>query len=330
MIETRLISSLEKVFLDEEAKNFNEIKKISALRGEKLSLQLVYRYTDEGENLTRLPFYLKIDSELSNFINIYNLRQVPVIKPVFHFKTDDNYLRTAPGLFPDLLEPTNKDAEFYATHGISECIWLEIAIPEDTSLSGDIPLAISLLDEKGGLFSKSECHIEIIPFKLPEQKLIFTQWFYCDCLADYYRVPVWSDRHWQIIENYAKKAVDLGINTLLTPVFTPPIDTKVGGERLTTQLTEIKKTGNEYFFSWTLLDKWIEMCNRVGIKKLEVSHLFTQWGATSAPKIMAEVDGEYKQIFGWDTDAHGEEYRYFIRQFLKAFLQHMKEIHYPS
>ena len=67
------------------------------------------------------------------------------------------------------------------------------------------------------------------------------------------------------------------------------------------------------------------MCNRVGIKYLEISHLFTQWGATHAPKIMATVDGEYKQIFGWDTDAHGEEYRTFIRTFLKALLNHMKK-----
>jgi hypothetical protein len=52
--------------------------------------------------------------------------------------------------------------------------------------------------------------------------------------------------------------------------------------------------------------------------------LFTQWGATHAPKIIATVDGKKKQIFGWETDAHGEEYRIFIRAFLKALLAHLK------
>ena len=112
---------------------------------------------------------------------------------------------------------------------------------------------------------------------------------------------------------------------LLTPVFTPPLDTAMGGERLTTQLVGIKKSGNRYTFNWKLLDRWIEMCDRVGIKYFEVSHLFTQWGANHAPKIMATVGGEYKQIFGWETDAHGEEYKKFIKAFLKAFLKHMKD-----
>lgn len=32
---------------------------------------------------------------------------------------------------------------------------------------------------------------------------------------------------------------------------------------------------------------------------------------------MATVDGEYKQIFGWDTDAISEEYKNFLHVFLK-------------
>ena len=39
---------------------------------------------------------------------------------------------------------------------------------------------------------------------------------------------------------------------------------------------------------------------------------------------MATVDGEYKQIFGWETDAHGEDYRHFLNVFLSEFIGHMK------
>jgi hypothetical protein len=66
------------------------------------------------------------------------------------------------------------------------------------------------------------------------------------------------------------------------------------------------------------------MCDRVGIEFFEISHLFTQWGAGHAPKVMATVDGEYKRIFGWDTDATGEDYPPFLRAMLTAFLAHMK------
>jgi hypothetical protein len=66
------------------------------------------------------------------------------------------------------------------------------------------------------------------------------------------------------------------------------------------------------------------MCNRVGIRYFEIAHLFTQWGAQRAPKIMATVDGEYKRIFGWETNATSEEYSQYLRAFLTAFLAHMK------
>jgi hypothetical protein len=55
-----------------------------------------------------------------------------------------------------------------------------------------------------------------------------------------------------------------------------------------------------------------------------MSHLFTQWGARHAPKIMATVDGEYKQIFGWKTKASSKEYVKFLTDFsieLKTYLE---------
>ena len=112
---------------------------------------------------------------------------------------------------------------------------------------------------------------------------------------------------------------------LLTPTFTPPLDTQIGGERLTTQLIGVTLDNGKYSFDFTKLDRWVDMCDRVGIKYLEISHLFTQWGAKHAPKVMATVDGEYKRIFGWETDASSNEYVGFLREFLTAFLGHMKK-----
>ena len=322
MIVTKIISSLEKVFLDDDPKKFPELKKISALRGERLSLQLLYRYENAENEIPKLKFGFKAEGELAKHAIFYDVINLPVAKPVFHFKHDENYLRTSPGLFPDLLEPKACDPFIYTTYGLTEAVWLELNVPNNEELSGEYPLTIIIFDENGEKVSENSILIDVIPTALPEQKLIFTQWFYCDCLAEYYNVSVFSKRHWEIIENYAKAAVRLGINTLLTPVFTPPLDTAVNGERLTTQLVKIKKNGKKYSFSFSLLDKWIAMCDRVGIKNLEISHLFTQWGATHAPKIIATVDGEEKQIFGWETDAHGEEYTVFIRSFLKALISH--------
>jgi hypothetical protein len=68
----------------------------------------------------------------------------------------------------------------------------------------------------------------------------------------------------------------------------------------------------------------VDLCKKVGIPYFEISHLFTQWGARYAPKVMATVDGEYKQIFGWDTNALGEEYSTFLSAFLPELTAFLK------
>ena len=335
MLRTKFISSLEKVFVDESFDKYPKLEKISALRGERLSLQLIYAY--DHDDLHRTPAYHQpiFTGKLADYVSVREVKQMALTKydGDSSYPSLAEYLRFPPGLFPDLLYPLIDGKYFGICDRVLDSLWIEIDIPSDMEV-GEFDLGVSVIDvdyvdanrdDKNFVASEASIKIEVIGATLPDQTLIHTEWFHCDSLAQYYNVPVWSERHWEIIENFARVAVKNGINMLLTPVFTPPLDTKIGGERLTTQLISIKKNGNRYTFNWKLLDRWIDMCDRVGVKYLEISHLFTQWGATHAPKIMATENGEYKQIFGWDTDAHGEEYKKFMRSFLKALLKHMKE-----
>ena len=207
MLKTKITSSLENIFLDDNIDKFNEVKRISALRGERVSLQLLYLFDYADYPLGRFTISPVFEGELAKYIKLYEVRQVPVTKPVSYTRYDDNFLRTKPGLFPDLLEAIPMGSDIYATYESLHSLWIEIDIPEDTSISGDSLLTVKLYDKKESmLLTENSVTVDVIPAALPEQKLIFTQWFYCDCLASYYGVPVWSKRHWEIIENYAKVA----------------------------------------------------------------------------------------------------------------------------
>ncbi len=325
MLKLKIVSSLEKAFLDENIADFPALSEISVLRGERFSVQCLYQrpYT-EAADAHLLRIVPKISGVLAPYVTLHRVRSVPVAKTKFPTTQTDAFLRTAPGLYPDLLEPMDGGL-LNVTNDVLESLWLEFSLPEDAP-AGREEIKIAFVDYKTGETVAVEAFTaEVIDAVLPKQTLKVTQWFYTDCLASFYGVEVFSEKHWEIIERFAKMAKDHGINLLLTPVFTPPLDTEIGGERLTTQLVDIKKTNGRYFFSYKKLDRWIEMCNRVGIEYFEISHLFTQWGASHAPKIMATVDGEYKKIFGWETDASGEEYGAFLRTFLKSFLKHMKD-----
>ncbi len=325
MIKTKIVSSLEKAFLDQNINDFKALNEISALKGERLSFQLIYLYESDNSPEMKYPKRIlpEIKGELKEYLNVTQVCFVPVSKAVTSMGADDNFLRTTPGLYPDLLKPMTFGGKVSFVKDVLNAVWIEINIPKDIK-AGEYSLEFSFDGEEFGK-SESSIKIEIIDAVLPEEDIIFTQWFHTDCLANYYNVPVWSERHWKIIESFAKTARRNGINMLLTPVFTPPLDTEIGGERLTTQLVDVKKTEIGYEFGFSKLDRWIDMCNRCDIKYFEISHFFTQWGAKHAPKVMAEVNGEYKRIFGWETEATGTEYVTFLQSFLKELLSHLKK-----
>lgn len=330
MLKFKLVSSLEKAFLDDKIESFEDLTHISALKGETVSLQLLATYEPVNTDYWNIYCDISLSGKLAEYAKVRFVRHIPVSKPNVHGygQHPEDYLRTTPGLYPDMLEGFGYNGQLVLQRIALESVWIDITIPDCDSVVGTSALNVHVKSRSRNDDPMPDCtlscDVEVINATLPEQTLKMTQWFYCDTLAEYYNVPVWSEEHWEIVEKFARCAVRHGQNMLLTPVFTPSLDTYIGGERLTTQLVKITKTESGYDFDFSLLDRWIDMCDRIGVKYLEISHLFTQWGATHAPKVIATVDGEEKKIFGWETDAHSEEYGVFLRALLTEMLAHLK------
>lgn len=315
---------MEKCFPDSNINDYPELAHLSVLKNERVSFQLLY--TDDTVD-TAIPyrassFNLQIEGIDKALTSVRRVDNVPVTIPCLNEGGDDNFLRTAPGLYPDPLLPLHKGGIF-VMRGQLQSLWVEIDLAEHLP-TGEYTVTLKLVDGQKEVHAQNSLILTVINALLPPQEMILTQWFHCDCLANYYNVDAWSEEHWRIVENFAATAAKNGINMLLTPVHTPPLDTAVGGERKTVQLVDVFVENDEYSFNFDKLDRWIEMCNRVGIRYFEIAHLFTQWGAQRAPKIEACVEGEYKRVFGWETDSTSEEYTHYLRAFLTAFLAHMK------
>ena len=105
---------------------------------------------------------------------------------------------------------------------------------------------------------------------LPKQTMIVTEWFHCDCIANYYDLETFSPKHCEYIGKFMRAAVDNGINAILTPVFTPPLDTAVGGERRTTQLVDVTKTEDGWEFGFSKLEQWVHLALAVGVEYFEI------------------------------------------------------------
>ena len=307
-IERRVLTCMDKVFLDEAPGETRRC--FQGFQNEKIDFQLAYRA--EGDAFSEVR--LEIVSPLEDYLSVREVRQVPVERPISEDARED-CLRTAPGLYPDLLRGIRP----HSLHATSQwrSLWLRVEADEDVA-PGVYPVDVTLWDAEGEAHPFPTVQVEILPGSLPRQKLIHTKWFHTDCLCQYYHVEPFSKEYWEIVTKYFCAASLGGINMILMPVHTPPLDTRPGGERMTIQLAEITVEKGEYRFDLSKVQLWIDLCKACGVEYYEIAHLFTQWGAEHAPKIMATVDGKYKQVFGWDTDAAGEEYGRFLRAYIPA------------
>ena len=316
---TKVLSSLVKVFPDEEPVYIPENTLFTAMKNETISFQIAYSAKAEIQERVEIS----IKSPILRNLRIREVLCVPCSLPAYG-EYDDHYLRLTPGLYPDLLrERDNRSAAIVSKEWKS--LWIDVE-PDDAFMPGTYSIeCIFLSCDTQEEWGCAKVSVTIFDVQLPGQTLIRTEWFHGDCLADYYQVPVFSEEHWQIMENFIGAAVKRGINMILTPAFTPPLDTAEGGERTTIQLVEVAVKEGKYFFHFDKLKRWIDMCKKVGVLYYEMSHLFTQWGAKHAPKVMATVDATYRQIFGWDTPATGGAYTEFLHAYLPELIEKLKE-----
>lgn len=332
--ECFLASALEKVMPGRRPASLEDGSRLSCWPGEKAAVQLVFHAESDSMNMPVLQYAVEITG-VPGEVELRRVIPVPVQMPCY-VSSDEDYISKEPGLFPDLLEPVSH-SRILPIPGQYRSLWLTFHISGDAA-PGDYEIQIQAKPNAAPVQPAGwTCHepeaeqftcrltLHVCAERLEKQRLLHTQWFHTDCLSSYYGVAVFSEEYWRITENFIRSAAEHGINMLLTPIFTPPLDTPVGGERPTVQLVDVIVEQGKYRFGFEKLARWTALTRKAGITHLEIPHFFTQWGAVATPKVMALVDGTEKRIFGWDVPAESTEYRRFldglIPQLRKTLLQ---------
>ena len=293
----------------------------SVFLGETASFQVAFlpptiENTLEHEKLGGLKF---VHSDPTS-TRLSSVELVPCPMVAFD-NADDGYLRTAPGLYPDLLVPL-VGGLVAPIVGQWRAVWVDFLV-RDVGGAGRHVVTIEISSTISGetLFSQSVA-ITVLPRVLPKLGIVNTHWFHCDGLANYYGVEVFGEEHWHIIDRFVEKAAAADINCLLCPIWTPPLDTVIGGLRTPTQLIDISWVSGEYVFGFERLIRWLDVCASHGIQYVEVPHFFTQWGAEHTPAIYVMRDGIVSRDFGWETEATDPRYR----EFLEALIPKLKRV----
>lgn len=276
-----------------------------------------------------------LDGEWTDALGIRIRNVLPVMcrkscNPDSH---DEDYLFYDARKAPDLLRELEPEGKVPVT-GEWQSLWVDFC-PEDIRAKGRYQVDFVLQEEPGksvcqdshnsgssGAESRVSVTVEVPGRELPKLGIPHTEWFHCDGIVNYYGVEAFSEEFWRILRNFLDVYVRRGGNTILTPIITPPLDTEVGGERTTIQLVDVELAEDGYRLGFGKMERFLDVCLDAGIVYFEMCHLFTQWGAAAAPKVMAMADGEEKRIFGWDTPSNDPEYL----RFLSALLPGVKEL----
>jgi hypothetical protein len=318
MLELKVLHSLAKIWPDMDVDGGAVVSGGEMLLNERHNFQVAYRLTDR-------PHWgvgVRVESDLGEALSVRFIENVPCDHPVFA-GNEDVCEHPLPGLMPDLLRPIPPVLWAYKT--IWRGLWLTVDAEKYDVTPGEHTIRIIMNDDKE---IAAEYRLTVYNYRLPDQELPVTNWFHSDGLCNYYGVRFCSEKYWEILENFVTCAVRGGVNAILVPVFTPPLDTAQGWERLTTQLVKVYLSADgAWSFDFSDLRRYIEICLKCRAKYLEISHLYTQWGCRNAPKVMGTgPDGVLRRLFGWETDGTGPEYSAFLRAFLgqlKPFLEDM-------
>lgn len=308
--DMKIVSSLKKMRpLDELPKT--EIKKLTSLKGETVNFQVYVKIEQ------RLTLPVTVESELSKFTTLYQVRDTIID---FIWFNDDDVITDKPGVMPDILIPIEDQNGFYSGSKYGSCMWVNIKVPEDIK-SGEYDFTVHFGEDSESI------KIEIIDEVIEKNKLKYTQWFHPDCIASSHNVPMYSEEHWKLIENYMLLANETGINMVLTPVLPLNLDTDRGYavKRPDCSLTDITVNDGVYSFSFSRLDRYIDLALKCGMQYFEISHLYHAGGAEWCINIEADVDGERKYIFDSLTRADTEEYVSFLKAFVPSLTTFLKD-----
>jgi len=324
-LQMKMVSSLEKCFYSDLIESKKEKTRFKMFCNERLSFQVMYRAEHLERRIQRWAS-VRTSGALAPYAKLRMVSNVLNMYPTYNVPPEGEFITVEPGAYPDLLRPFIYPNAVSLPNGQTHAIWVDIELPTDFA-SGEYDFSLSIFSETSEeILGTVSGTVQVLEAELPKQNLIHTEWLYTDTIANHYHVKVFSEKHWKLIENYLRTATRNGINMILTPIFTPELDTYIGGERLTTQLVDVELVGeNRYQFGFDKLHRWIDLCLDCGVEYFEIPHFFTQWGATATPKIIVKVNGSKKKYFGWHSDSMGKEYAIFLSQFIPSVLAEFKK-----
>ena len=192
-----------------------------------------------------------------------------------------------------------KKADMLLTQSIREsdpntptAVWVEVNVPEDAK-PGDYEIkvrlyaALSFEDEKEVACATIPLHVA--DFLLPkpcERRFFLDLWQHNSNIARKHDVPLWSDAHFAVLENYVRSLAELGQRSITVCASEIPWSgqscfesQEFGGNLFEFSMIPItREPDGSYSYDYSIMQRYIDLCTSYGFSgDIEVFGLVNLW-----------------------------------------------------
>ena len=123
-LQMKTVSSLEKCFIDDRLETKTEKNRFVMFANEKLSMQIAYRAQVRDEGIAMYICPVKTGGALGKYAQVSLVANVPNQFPTYNVDPGGEFIRTEPGLYPDLIRPLPYIDKITLPHEQTHAFWV--------------------------------------------------------------------------------------------------------------------------------------------------------------------------------------------------------------
>jgi hypothetical protein len=202
-------------------------------------------------------------------------------------------------------DPLLEQAQIDVPANVAQPVWLTLAVPRDAKPGNyEGTLAVRTAEGDSAVFS---LRLEVLPLTLPEPwdwKYYLNIWQDPSGVARAYKVKVWSEEHWRLLELYAQDFARHGMKSVMASVVYDPWRSQSGypfDTMVEWSFPGEFQTGQAGRFTWdfTAFDRYIGLMMKAGVReKIDLYALVMGPGSTTQADIryLDSQSGEYRTL----------------------------------
>jgi hypothetical protein len=232
--------------------------------------------------------------------------------------------RPAPNFYPDPLMPEWKLPVAGPEAPKVKSVWVRVRVPRDAApgiYRGRITVRAAHRDLKSQdtkakpmveLTGTVRLQLRVWDFELPSRTgMLMTNWFFPDQVSEWYGLPMWSSRFWELLDQFAADMSGHRQNVVLTPL--------LGGARSEDQMVQVSRRGRGHAFGFGRFDRWCRLFLQHGFELIEGGHIAS--GCRRAtPFWVTGTGGSSRRL---ELNAQDPRFERFLRQFAKSLWDHL-------